>query len=65
MSLPRKIQINSGNLRSKSEEMQKIKETLEKAKNDLIVAQKEQNHKRAQKLQEIIANLTGTIERNS
>ena len=48
----------------KSDRMKAVKAQLENAKKQLAEAQASNNAARAKKIEEIIENLTGTIERN-
>lgn len=65
MSLPRQVNLNQVGSIHKSDTMKDLKAKLEKAKSDLLAAQEANNDARVKKLQESIANLTRTIERNS
>ena len=47
-----------------SDRMKAVKDQLENAKKQLAEAQASNNAARAKKIEEIIENLTGTIERN-
>jgi len=65
MPLPRRTQLNTVGHVHKSDNMKGIKTLLEKAKQDLIAAQKAKDAARIKQLEQNIANLTSTIERNS
>ncbi len=65
MPLPRHVHLNQVGTIHKSDTMKDLKTKLEKAKSDLVAAQKANNAARMKKLQQTIIDLTGTIERNS